>query len=503
MQKKGIFYGAAVLTLANIITRLLGFVYRIYMSNLIGAEGMGLYQLIMPVYMLVWSISSSGISTTTSRLISAEKAKHTSNIFLILNQCILITLIISLFLSITTFTFSDTISHILIKDSRTSLSLKILSFCFPFMAVASALRGYFFGLQNSNIPAISQVFEQTVRMAAIYFLSSLFIHKGLEYCCALAVIGMAAGEILSFFYVFITYLLTREHLHKKPTISRLTSLSMIITMALPLTANRVTGSFLSTVENILLPQRLQLYGLSSDDALALFGQLSAMAMPLLMFPSSLLTALSTALVPAISEALATNNTSRISHTVSKSLLFTMIIGIGTFGIFLIFPHELGKTIYSQNDMGNILFSMSFICPFLYFQVTLSGILNGLGEQMLIFKNSLLSSAISLVVIWFFIPRFGINAFIAGWLISLITISLISLRHLNKIITLSFDLRRLVIIPFISIMAAVLFSKLLYKYLFISLPSVISLFLCLFLSAAIYILWLLVLRIMSFKDILRR
>ena len=94
MQKKGIFYGAAVLTLANIITRLLGFVYRIYMSNLIGAEGMGLYQLIMPVYMLVWSISSSGISTTASRLISAEKAKRTPNIFLILDQCIVITFFI-------------------------------------------------------------------------------------------------------------------------------------------------------------------------------------------------------------------------------------------------------------------------------------------------------------------------------------------------------------------------------------------------------------------------
>ena len=453
--------------------------------------------------MIVWSISSSGISTTASRLISAEKAKRTPNIFLILDQCIVITFFISLFLSIITFTFSDTISHILIKDPRTSLSLKILSFCFPFMAVASALRGYFFGLQNSTVPAISQVFEQTVRMAAIYFLSSFFIHKGLEYCCGLAVIGMAAGEILSFFYVFITYLLTKESPDKKPTISRITSLSMIISMALPLTANRVTGSFLSTVENILLPQRLQLYGLSSDDSLALFGQLSAMAMPLLMIPSSLLTALSTAIVPALSEAQATSNSSRISRTVSRSILFTMLIGIGTFGIFLIFPHELGKTIYSQNDIGDILFLMSFICPFLYFQVTLSGILNGLGEQMLIFKNSLLSSVISLIVIWFFIPRFGINAFISGWLISLITVSFISIRHLNKIITLSFDLRRLVIIPFLSIMTAVLFSKLIYRYLFAVLSPSISLSFCLLSSAAIYISLLLLLRIITLKDILRR
>ncbi len=138
MQRKTIIKGAAILTFASLMTRVIGFFYRIFMSNTLGSEGMGLYQLIMPIYALCWSITSSGFTTTISKLTSQEKAKgQYGNMGRILKQSISICALISIALGIITFLFSDYIAINIIKEPRTSLSLKILSLCFPFMSAGN------------------------------------------------------------------------------------------------------------------------------------------------------------------------------------------------------------------------------------------------------------------------------------------------------------------------------------------------------------------------------
>ncbi|MDE6182328.1 MAG: polysaccharide biosynthesis protein, partial [Eubacteriales bacterium] len=453
-MKNTIIKGPIILTIANVITRILGFVYRVYMSNIIGAEGMGLYQLIMPVYMLVWSLSSSGFSTTISKLVAEENSKKEfGNIKRILNLSIFTSTLIAIFLSIFIFLFSDYIAINIFKDERILLSLHIMCISFPFMAYGSCIRGYFLGMQNALVPAISQVLEQITRMISIYFLASIFIPMGLPYACAVAVIGMCIGEIFSFLYVYLIYNNHIKKSNKKPTFSRFKCYSVILAMAVPLTANRVISSFLTTIENILIPQKLMEYGHSNLEAMSIFGQLSGMSMPLLMFPSSLLTALAISIVPAISDAMARKNVHIIKETISKTFLFTSIISLGTMGIFLIFPYELGIAIYSQEDIGSQLLALGFLCPFLYCHVTLSGILNGLGEQILIFKNSLLSSAINISFISFLIPVYGINAFIIGWLLSLIVINCISLLKLKKRTNFKINLINSVGKPLVCIMAS--------------------------------------------------
>lgn len=501
MRKKGIIQGALILTTANIVTRLLGFFYRIYMSQVIGAEGMGLYQLIVPIYMLIWSISSSGFSTTISKLVSQENAKgQYGNMHRILKQCTATTTVIATVLSILLYLSATEISTLLLKDDRTILSLQILALCFPFMSAGSCIRGYFFGLQESTVPAISQVFEQTVRMAVIYLLSSSLIPKGLEYACAAAVIGMVAGEILSFGYVFISYgyFKKKNHLNKKPSLSSVTTYHMILAMAIPLTLNRVTGSALSTVENILIPQQLQLYGYSQTDAISIFGKLCGMAMPLVMFPSSLLTALSIALVPAISESTAIKNTKRISYTISKSLMFTTIIGIGTAGLFITFPYELGMAIYKQEQIGELLCLLGFICPFLYFQVTLSGILNGLGEQVFIFKNSLISSAINISSIFFLVPLYGIYAFILGWFVSLLVTSYMSIKRVRSRAPIQTHWIQSILKPVISITAPCLIVKLYYSHM--NLNGAIPLLICITAIGLLYITFLFQTNCLTKEDI---
>lgn len=429
MSKKTVIAGTLILTSASLITKVIGFFYRVYMVNLIGSEGMGLYQLIMPIYMLTWSITSSGFTTTISKLTAQEKAKNqTGNMGRILKQSLFMTVAASVVISSFLFFCADWFSITILKEPRTAFAFRVLAFAIPFMSSGSCIRGYFLGLQHAIIPAISQVLEQIVRIAAIYMTASFFVPKGLNYACVCAVIGIVSGEVLSFLFVFFNYIRfkrKRKYI-KKPSITVTKAFYMICSMAIPLTASRVVSSFLSTAENILIPQRLQLFGQSATEAMSTYGELTGMAMPLIMLPSAFLTSVSVSLVPEISEASAVNKRNKISTTVSAALLFSSILSIGAGIVFAVFPKEVCYIVYGHSELGNLLFLLAFICPFLYMQMTINGLLNGLGEHTFIFQTNIISSVINIAFIYFLIPVYGVNAYLVGWFVSLILTMLLSL-----------------------------------------------------------------------------
>jgi len=454
---KGIVQSTLILTVANLINRLIGFGYRIYMSNILGPEGMGLFQLIMPIYALAWSISCSGLTTSVSKLVASEKAKEQhGNMGRILKQALAISTVLGFLLSIILFFFSNMVAVYMFNDERLSMSLKILSLSFPFMAAGSCVRGYFMGLQETIIPAISQVLEQCVRMTIIFLLAGAMMPLGLAYATAAAMLGIFAGEVLSFVFVLASYKgyrLKWPHF-KKPTLSSRESFYMLGAMALPLTLNRISGSLLSAFENMMLPRRLMAYGMTNSEALSEFGKLTGMAMPLVQFLSALLVSLSISLVPAVSEAMTMKKFGKISNTVSKVMLFTTITGIGSAGVFIMLANELGEIIYNQN-IAHILILLGVMCPFLYMQTTLSGILNGLGEQVFIFRNALISSAISICFIMFVVPRMGLNGYILGSFIGLVIVCTLSLNKIRVATRIEVNILDWFIKPILSAVLTVL------------------------------------------------
>jgi stage V sporulation protein B len=142
-----------------------------------------------------------------------------------------------------------------------------------------------------------------------------------------------------------------------------------------------------------------------------------MALPLIFFPSAILYALATTLVPDISAASAKGDGARVRYTSGKAVLFTSVIGAGAAAVFIVFADQLGLTIYKQ-DISSLLIPLGLMCPLWYVSITFSGILNGMGRQVFMFKNSLAASAINIAFIFFLVPRYGLNAFIAGWMLSL-------------------------------------------------------------------------------------
>jgi len=416
-----------------------------------GAEGMGLYQLIMPVYALAWSISCAGFNTTVSKLTAQERAKgEYGNMGRVLKQSMVITTLLGAGLTLALYFGAGFLSEHFFNDARTLLPLQILALAFPFMAAGTCMRGYFIGLQETKIPAANQVLEQVVRMVIIYFLAARFVPMGLTYAAAAAVIAIVVEEIFSFFFVFISYRFHKKkrRFFKRPSISSGQALVLIMGMALPLTGNRVTGSLLTAWENVLIPSRLQMYGLSAAEAISEFGRISGMAMPLIFFPTAVLTALSVTLVPAVSEAAAAQRLDRITGATSKAMMFASIIGMGAAALFGFLGHELGMAIYNQ-PIGMMLRLLGIMCPFIYMQIILGGVLNGLGCQMFIFRNSIISSAISIAFVYLLVPVYGLNAYIFGWLISLLVVIALGIHKVRQFIPLETPFMKWMVKPLIA------------------------------------------------------
>jgi stage V sporulation protein B len=352
-------------------------------------------------------------------------------------------------------------------------------------------------------PAIAQVLEQISRMAVIFLFSSLFIHRGISYACALAVLGLSAGEIISFIYIFIAYRYdkNRKKHTKKPSIGILKSYSLLLSMAIPLTISKFITSLLSSIENIMIPQKLQLFGMSANEAIGIYGQFSGMAMPLIFFPSILTGALSMTLVPAVSEAKAIKNSRQIHLTTSKSIHFSSLIGIGATCIFIVFSKELGLVFYNQENVGDMLYSMAWICPFFYLQSTLSGILNGLGQQMVLFKNNIIGSLISIGFIYFLIPKLGLLGFIWSVIVSSVAVTLLHLGKVLKFTSISLDLNKWIIKPALAATATGLTSKyIMNNYLLTNFSLSYSLFIILFILAISYVFFLFLLQSITVEDI---
>lgn len=437
MSQKTVITSALILTTASFITKIMGFFYRIFMSSTIGAEGMGLYQLIMPIYSLAWSITSAGFTTTISHLTAQENSKgNFGNIHLIVKQSLFFSFLLSMAISCFLFFQADFLASTLLKEPRIALSFRWLALAVPFMTAGSCLRGYFLGMQTPLIPAISQVLEQAIRIIAIYLLAGSFLSQGLELACVATIIGIILGEFLSFLFVLSYYKPFKQKnniliAHNKPTLSHLQISKLIFHMALPLGLTRIFGSLLSAIEHILIPQKLQQYGENTSNALEIYGELTGMAMPLIFLPSACLMAVSVSLIPEISKSSAIGQSNKIHKTVSATFLFTFILGIGSATIFAVFPQEICYIVYNRPNLGELLFPLAFICPFLYAQITLHGLLNGLGEQIFLFVNHLISSAITIIGIIFFMPLYGIDAFLWSMFFSLLISLCLALYRLYQ------------------------------------------------------------------------
>ncbi|MBE6021970.1 MAG: polysaccharide biosynthesis protein [Cellulosilyticum sp.] len=503
MSKKSLIAGTLILTIASFITRLLGFGFRIYQSQVMGAEGMGLYQLLFPIYMLLWATSSAGIALAIAKMIAAEVSKgEEGNAVHILKVSLLISLPLSFILSILLFLFAPFIARYYIHEPVTELSLRILAFCVPFMSTACCLRGYFQGHQEMSITALAQIVEQVARMTAIYLLAHILIPMGTKYVCALGVIGMCTGEVFSFIMSFIAYQLKKRKVTLGPvTLKHSQTFNQLLALSIPITANRFLTSGLSSFENILIPINLEKFGLTSHEALALYGKFSGMALPLLLFPSMVTSSLATALVPAISEAVAMKKQAVLQNTIGRAIQFSALIGIGATSLFLSFSEDIAMACYHIKDVGYLLKWLAVICPFIYLQNILTGTMNGLGMQKRTFQTNIIGSLFCIGTILLVVPLKGIIGFVLAMLFQSGFVCCRLLIYVLEFVDLKVDLNHWILKPSIAAIISAFISITFKHYLFSPyLGLVLSTTFSLLTLAGTYLICLILVGSLSIKDI---
>ena len=435
IQKHTLIKSTVILTTAGMLSRIIGFFYRIFLSRAIGAEGIGIYQLIFPIHALLLALSVSGIQTAISRFVSSRSAAGEEQGAKEVLLCgTFLSVACSLAISAILYRNAAKISELFLHEARCIPLLQILSFSLPFSAVHACIIGYYTGQKRASVPAISQLIEQLVRVASSILYCQIFTEKGLPLSPVIALLGMLTSEIAAVLYTGTKYML---HHPRKAHFSYPCSFSCtreILAFSLPLNASRICLTLFQSADSICIPFRLQLHGLSRSDALSAYGTLTGMALPLVLFPTAVTNALSVMLLPAVSEAQATGDRHRIASLSTCTIQSCLLLGICSTLFFLLTGNLCGTFLFHNAEAGTYILILCWLCPFLYLGTTLTGILNGLGSTFTVFLINMAALLIRLFFVWFVIPFHGIKGYLIGLLISQLLHSILLLFCLSQKLT---------------------------------------------------------------------
>jgi stage V sporulation protein B len=471
--RSNILRGTLILTLAGFITRVIGFLYKIFLSKVMGAEWLGIYQLVFPVYGIAFTIYATGIQTSISRLVAAEIGrKNHKNIGRILRLGLLLSVSTALVLSVLLFRFSDSVALRFLLEPRSASSLRILAVVFPFCGITSCINGYYYGLKKAGIPASTQLLEQMVRVIVVY-ISAYTVGKGdFKVICEMAVLGLVIGEIASGIYNFLSLFITKSPktmLYPEPNpnaglLKRKDIINSILHLSIPLSTNRLLINILHSIEAILIPAMLRRSGLSTGEALSTYGTLVGMSIPFIMFPTALINSLAVLLLPTVSEAQAMDNKDMIGKTTSTSIKYSLIIGVFSTGVFLLFGKYLGVSIFNSDEAGNYLIILAWLCPLIYLPTTLGSIINGLGKAHITFINSILGTVAKILIIILMIPHKGINGYLTALLVGQLIITIMDTIYIIRNIRFDFDAVNSLLKPGIIVAMSGFLLKRIYEYM---------------------------------------
>lgn len=474
MKNSSFFKNSFVLTLSNITTGILGFIFSIYLSNLIGPEGMGLYGLVMPVYNLFICLMTAGIIAAISQTSAIYKSKgEYNNIHKTINTVASFNIIWSIFIGILVFFLAPYISKYGIHDIRTVNAIRVTTPAMVFIALSNILKGYFYGVSKITVPSIIDISEKAMRIIVITLLIYFFKAKTITSLVTLAYVSLAIGELQSLLllYIYYKYLKNKTPINSLKSERRSQLLFNVLVIALPLCLNGFLGNLFSTFSTLLIPRRLVHAGFDSTTALGLIGKFNGMALNIVAFPLIVVVSINSLIVPDLSETLSKGDYYNAAVRIKKVMKIAFLLGLATTVTCNIIPDSLGKMFYSRDDLGNYIKIISLSAPIFFTANTMFGILNGLSKQGVILKNSLIISILEIICLYFLIGITKIN--IMGYGITIfITSSLslfINLREVKKHMDLPLSVTNIIIYLLLTILIFIvynMFTNLFLRNLFI-------------------------------------
>lgn len=412
MRKAKLFFiNGLILTITSLLIRGAGFIFNIYIANKVGSEAIGIFTLVMSVYLFAITLATSGISMACTCIVSEEFAKKDYiEGFRAVRTCILFSIILGLSAMSILFLFAPIISETCLKGKISATPLYFIGFGLPLIAISSVINGYFSAIGKSYQNAISQILEFITKILATILLLHFFPSKDIETVCNILILADVISEVFSFTLNIFLYFYN-HHKHRFLDSKSFMMKKRILEISFPIAITSYIRSGLSSLKQFLIPIRLELSGLTYSMAVSYYGIIHGMVMPVLMFASSFINSFSNLLVPEFSRLLASQNPKRMQFVCNKIFNATFIFSIGITALFLFFSNDISLLIFQTIEYGKWIKLLSPLIVFMYVDNILDNILKGINQQFGVMCCNILDLVITITFIYFLVPIFGIPGYI--------------------------------------------------------------------------------------------
>lgn len=519
MKKQSFLQGALILMLAGFINRIIGFALRIIIVRIIGDEGLGLFQMIYPLFISLLLLSTAGFPVAISKLIPERIAKNdyrgSYNLFKVALIFVFTMSVIIIFLL---YFSADFIANSIYGDQRTYIIILAIIPALFISSLASCFRGFFQGMHTMLPTALSQITEQLSRLLATLMIINAVGYLGLKYQAAGIALGISIGEFcgllllisLFFFHLYSEHKDNLNHLKKRISENLkhnyFHDFKKIFKLAAPITMGRLVNSLMMSGEAVLIPRQLQAGGVGMKEATSLFGQLSGMVEQLLFLPTVITIALTTSLIPNVSEAYARKNLQKIKNNYHDVIRISCYLGLPITVIFIRMGTDICNLLFGYPEAGGLLAIMAFSATFIYYQQVSHGLLNGLGKPQLALINLIIGSGLKLVGIFYLTNHvLGIKGAAISIGLGIALSALLNFVAIGHNIGYKLDINSCFIKPILASFVLYLlepFLKQMFQFHFIYINSKIRTILILILLIIIYLIVMFIIRAITAEDLKR-
>lgn len=431
-QKSKLFLiNGAILTSTSLLMKFAALIFNIYISNQIGSEAVGVFSLVMAVYLFFITVATSGLNIAVTVIVSEKFALNKNQQAIkAIRTCIFFSLLLGIAAGGLILLFSDFITSKCLHNMVSSRPLFYIAIGLPFIAMSSCISSYFATIRKAYKNAISQVFEFTIKMFATIILLKINISNGVEAICISLILADVISEICSFTLIFILYIIDIK-LKKLEDIRSFGQRINILKIAFPVAVTSYIRSGLSTLKQLIIPTQLEKSGISCSRALSQYGMINGMVLPVITFPTVFTDSYSMLLIPEFSTYVAQKNYKAINYIANKIFKITCAFTMCICSIFFIFSNDLGLAIYNNIEIGNYFKIFTPFIFFMYMDHIIDCILKGLNKQFGVMCCNILDLSITTCFIYFLLPVLGIKGYVLSIFFSEVLNFSISLFQLFK------------------------------------------------------------------------
>lgn len=421
-------------------------IFNIYISNQIGSEAVGVFSLVMAVYLFFITVATSGLNIAVTVIVSEKFALNKNQQAIkAIRTCIFFSLLLGIAAGGLILLFSNFITSKCLHNMVSSRPLFYIAIGLPFIAMSSCISSYFATIRKAYKNAISQVFEFTIKMFATIILLKINISNGVEAICISLILADVISEICSFTLIFILYIIDIK-LKKLEDIRSFGQRINILKIAFPVAVTSYIRSGLSTLKQLIIPTQLEKSGISCSRALSQYGMINGMVLPVITFPTVFTDSYSMLLIPEFSTYLAQKNYKAINYIANKIFKITCAFTMCICSIFFIFSNDLGFAIYNNIEIG---YYFKIFTPFIFFMYMdhiIDCILKGLNKQFGVMCCNILDLSITTCFIYFLLPVLGIKGYVLSIFFSEVLNFSISLFQLFKYSRIKPNLIDWIVVP---------------------------------------------------------